>query len=637
MSKTLNKKIYLVPKWKLLFTLIATILLCRGSLLHAEENIEPSHEEETAALFGDSVIPVTTFGRQPRLINQVAENVTIITREDIKRLQAHTLGDALQFYPGVLAYPFRNSNDLSVPMIQGLPNRQALVIMDGVPLNNGSDGIMDINALPAASLERIEIVKGPAASVWGRSVGAVINLVSIDPNKERKLSGKIIGSLGTKQSEFGAVDVSGYFPETGTGYHLGSTGNHTNGFQKGIDGSGSSHYTKITQDIGPHTDLTGVFAWSQVDRNIIYTPEQNVRGTSKGTVYFGTGKLHHEFSPGSDFEAQIYAVSAQIDTKFYNLNAIPFVLPAGIQVQTQGIREETEGIQLSYKKSASKYWFTIGVDASQGSLRNSNFSLLPPPVNTHSTKYPYNVAEYISGGFNITNKLTLTGSYRYDWYSLFDNTHSPNLGLIYKITEKSLIRASYGYGYSLPTVASNSRSLETLWRAQIGLETNDIPFLWFKINGFYDRMNNVKLQLKFFDQTPEINHALTREGFEVEAKTTPFLNTTFGLGYTYAHIYNSDTGADIAGLPRHHLLLSAAYHAHGTDALLYARYINWNGTSSTDQVIWDFLLTQQLFSWDTGNANLTFSVRNMTNASQQSSPIFTNPPRRIDAGFTIYF
>jgi vitamin B12 transporter len=625
-------------KWKLIFTMVAVILLCRGTMLHADETIEPSHEEATAALFGDTVIPTTSFGRQPQLINQVAENVTIITKEDFERLQAHSLAAVLQYYPGVLAYPFRNSNDLSVAMVQGLPNRHTLITLDGVPLNNGSDGIMDIGALPIGHLERIEIVKGPAASVWGRSVGAVINLVTKEPNKERNLSGRITGSLGTKLSEFGGLIVSGYFPETGTGYFMTGGGNHTNGFQKGIDGSGSSFYAKLTQKIGLHTDISGMFARSVVSRNIIYNSGQNIRAESDGTVYSGIGKLHHNISPGSDFDVQIYAINAQIDTNFYTLQAIPFVLPVGdVNVRTQEIREETEGIQLSYKKSAFKYWFTLGVDASQSSLRNSNLSLMPTPTDIHSTKYPYNVAEYLSGGYNITDQLTLTGSYRFDWYNRYDNTHSPNLGLIYKISERSLLRASYGYGYSLPTVASNTSSFEKMWRAQIGVETNDIPFLWLKVNGFYDRMKNVRLQLKFFDQSPELNNALTREGVEIEAKTTPVLNTTFGIGYTYAHIFNTDTGSSIAGLPSHHLLLNATYRAHGTNASLFARYINWNSTEATDQVVWDFLLSQKVYGWETGDAIITFSVRNIFNASQQTSASFPNPPLRIDAGFLVHF
>ena len=117
----------------LLFLTVIYLFTC--NLLCAAE-IDQVDDEATAALFGDTVIPVTLFGRQVRSLNHVAENVTIITREDIDRLQAQSLADVLQYYTGVLPYPSRYSFDLSVPMVQGLPNRQTLVTLDGIPFND---------------------------------------------------------------------------------------------------------------------------------------------------------------------------------------------------------------------------------------------------------------------------------------------------------------------------------------------------------------------------------------------------------------------------------------------------------------------------------------------------------------------
>jgi hypothetical protein len=54
-------------------------------------------------------------------------------------------------------------------------------------------------------------------------------------------------------------------------------------------------------------------------------------------------------------------------------------------------------------------------------------------------------------------------------------------------------------------------------------------------------------------------------------------------------------------------------------------------------VVWDFLLSQRVLAWQTGNANITFSARNIFNANQQPSSTFPNPPLRIDAGFLVNF
>ncbi len=596
-------------------------------------------DELIANLYGDVITkPKITFGRSPRLLSEVAENVTVITREDIARLQAQTLDDVFQYYPGILPYPSRMSSDLSVPMLQGLPNRQTLITLDGIPLNNLSDGAVDIGIIPVGFLERIEIVKGPASSVWGRSVGAVINLVTQEPEKDRLLSGRITGSLGTQQTGYGDFNLSGTNQKSGTGYFLAATGHQTSGFQKGIDGSGRSVYAKLTQKLGSKTNLSALFGRTAADRNFLYLPQQNVRGTNEAAAYFGISRIQHRLSPSSDLDASFYFYNLSVDNIFYNLAPMPPFIPvSGVKLQAQGIREEIEGLQLAYKKNSADYWLNFGIDASTSSLRNTDLSLAPPPKNNRKVSHPNNVAEYISGGYNLTPKLTLTASFRYDWYSKLDSTYSPNLGAIYKLDDKTILRATYGYGYSLPTISSGSTAFETLWRVQAGAETNHIPGLWLKANAFYDKTSNVKLQLKFFDQEPEVNKSLTREGFELEAKTIPVLNTSFGLGYTYTHIFNTDNGSDIPGLPRHHLLLNAHYKAHDTDALLVARYINWNNMNSRDSLIWDLLITQKIQSWNTGDISLQFGFRNIFGGVQSSTPTFPNPPLRFNGGIQVTF
>lgn len=598
-----------------------------------------SDDELTAAMYGDTVTPPkTTFGRSPRLLSEIAENVTVISKEDIARLQAQTIDDVFQYYPGILPYPSRMSSDLSVPMLQGLPNRQTLVTLDGIPLNNLSDGAVDIGIIPVGFLERIEIVKGPASSVWGRSVGAVINLVTQEPEKNRPVSGRITGSLGTRQTGYGDINLSGGSEKSGTGYFLAATGRQTSGFQKGIDGHGRSIYAKLTQELGIKTDLSALFARTAADRNFLYLPQQNVRGTNEGAAYFGIARLRHRLSSSSDLDASLYFYNLSVDNTFYNLGPMPPFIPiSGVKVQSQGIREEIEGLQLAYKKNSSDYWLTIGIDASTSSLRNSDFSLAPPPKNNRKVSHPYNIAEYISGGYTLTKDLTLTASFRYDWYSKLDGTYSPNLGAIYKLDDKTILRATYGYGYSLPTISSGSRTFETLWRIQAGAETNHIPGVWLKANAFYDRTRNVKLQLKFFDQSTEVNKDLTREGFEIEAKTIPVFNTSFGLGYSYTHIFNTDSGSDIPGLPRHHLILNTLYRAHDTDALLVARYINWNNKTAKDSLIWDLLITKKIHLWETGDISLQFSVRNIFGGEQSSTPTFPNPPLRVNGGIQVTF
>lgn len=599
-------------------------------------------DELAAAMYGDEVIPVrTTFGRSPRLLSEVAENVTVITKEDIARLQARTVDEVLRYYSGVLPYPNRMPSDLSVPVVQGLPNRQCLVTLDGIPLNNLSDGVVDIAVVPVGFLERIEIVKGPAASVWGRSVGAVINLVTQEPEADRMVSGRVTGSLGMRNTGYGDITLSGSSRKTGTGYFLAATAHQTDGFHEGIDGEGRAVYAKLTQKIGEATNISALFARSAVDRNFLYLPQGPplpVRGENSGAAYFGIGRIQHKVSASAEIDASIYFYNLAVDNSIHNLAPIPPMLPVpGIRVQFQGVREETEGVQIAYKRNTGRYWLTLGVDATTSSLRNSDMSLSPPPRNSRNVSHPYSVSEYLSGGYNVTQQLTATASLRYDWYSQLDDTWSPSLGLIYKLDEQTVLRATYGYGYSLPTISSGSSRFETLWRAQVGAETNHLPGVWLKVNGFYDRTANVKLNLKFFDQGAEVNKNLTREGFEIEAKTAPLFNVSLGLGYTYTHIFNSDNDSELRGMPRHHLVLSGNYRANGTDLMVVGHYVNWNTPTASDSLVWDLLLSQKLHSWDRGGMSLCFGVHNIFGGRQYATPVLPNTPLRVDGGLQVEF
>lgn len=363
-----------------------------------------------------------------------------------------------------------------------------------------------------------------------------------------------------------------------------------------------------------------------------------MRGQNNGAAYFGIGRIQHKLSASAGVDASIYFYNLAVDNSIYNLTPIPPLLPApGIKVQFQGVREETEGVQIAYKRDTSRYWLTLGVDAAISSLRNSDQSLAPPPRNSRNVSHPYSVAEYLSGGYNITQQLTATASVRYDWFSQLDDTWSPSLGLIYKLDEQTVLRATYGYGYSLPTISSGSSRFETLWRVQVGAETNHLPGVWIKANGFYDRTSNVKLNLKFFDQGPEVNRNLTREGFEVEAKTVPLFNVSFGLGYTYTHIFNTDNDGEVRGMPRHHLVLSGNYRADGTDLMLVGHYVNWNSASASDSLVWDLLLSRRLYSWDRGGMSLRFGVHNIFGGRQYATPVFPNTPLRVDGGLQVEF
>jgi len=127
-------------------------------------------------------VKVTTVSRNPQRLTQVASAVFVITQDDIRRSGATSIPDALRMAPGVQVE--RIGTDKWAVSIRGFNGRfsnKLQVLMDGrsvySPLFSGTlweqqDTLME-------DIERIEVIRGPAATVWGvNSVNGVINIIT---------------------------------------------------------------------------------------------------------------------------------------------------------------------------------------------------------------------------------------------------------------------------------------------------------------------------------------------------------------------------------------------------------------------------------------------------------------------------
>ena len=201
---------------------VIAFLISTGPALASDAAVSPFLDME-------DLTPVVSYGRSPQPVSRIADNVTVITKDEILRLQS--LDDLIKYHTGVSPFPNRMPGDLSMAMVQGFPTRQALITYDGIPLNSFILGGADIGLIPMYNIERIEIIKGPAASMWGRSVGAVINFITSDPDPERKAGGELHYRVGERNTDSGYAVVNGTFEETDTGYYLAGFLGKTDGFQ----------------------------------------------------------------------------------------------------------------------------------------------------------------------------------------------------------------------------------------------------------------------------------------------------------------------------------------------------------------------------------------------------------------------
>ena len=120
----------------------------------------------------DLVISAT---RHPKPIAKTAENITIVTAEEIRNMNAHSVADVLNRVPGLFVNYNQDFAAPSLIKIQGSDEHHVLVLLDGVRWNFLAGGNAEVNSIPVDIIDRIEVVRGPASSAWGSSLGGVVN------------------------------------------------------------------------------------------------------------------------------------------------------------------------------------------------------------------------------------------------------------------------------------------------------------------------------------------------------------------------------------------------------------------------------------------------------------------------------
>lgn len=199
---------------------------------------------------------VVTGARGERRAGDAVQPTEIITRAQIEALGVRDLPQLLQQHPGVeMVYTSRGTG----LRLQGMDPEYVLILIDGQRVAGRSGAFTDISRFSLREIERVEIVKGPAAALYGAdAIGGVINLITRRPT--RKFEGSARGMFGTLMEG----DVRGY-----VGSKLGPVELR----------AGGGYRTRQPYDWDkrdPATSGAGVKR-ADADLEVAYAPDENLR------------------------------------------------------------------------------------------------------------------------------------------------------------------------------------------------------------------------------------------------------------------------------------------------------------------------------------------------------------------------
>ncbi|NII11249.1 TonB-dependent vitamin B12 receptor [Oleiagrimonas sp. C23AA] len=123
----------------------------------------------------DPVVVTATRTAEP--VSHTLAPVTVITRADIDRLQPESLQDLLTGLPGVAFSNAGGMGQQTSLFLRGTNSTHTLVLIDGVRIGSVSAGLAAFEQIPVDQIQRIEIVRGPRASLYGAdAIGGVIQI-----------------------------------------------------------------------------------------------------------------------------------------------------------------------------------------------------------------------------------------------------------------------------------------------------------------------------------------------------------------------------------------------------------------------------------------------------------------------------
>lgn len=165
-----------------------------------------------------AVIGNRTLQHEPDIVG----DVSVIPRAALQRAAQSSLTEVLNRSRAVEAISYGGPQTVSRLFIRGSNSNQVLVLIDGVRINAATHGGAALNALSAHDIERIEILRGAASSLYGAdAVGGVINIVT-RKRREDGVSAHATVGAGTHSTQKVDVDVDGghdgWYYAFGAGY-----------------------------------------------------------------------------------------------------------------------------------------------------------------------------------------------------------------------------------------------------------------------------------------------------------------------------------------------------------------------------------------------------------------------------------
>lgn len=395
----------------------------------------------------------------------------------LKRNPTPSIFEALQNVNGVRPQINCNVCNTGDIHINGLEGPYTLVLIDGMPIVSGLGTVYGLSGIPNSLIDQIEIVKGPASSLYGsEAVGGLINII-------------------TKH----AVEAPTFFAEsfaTGWGEFNFDLGTKF-GVGKKTDVLMGVNYFKYDNPIDNNndnfTDLT------LQDRISVFQKWNFKRGDSK--IFSVAGRFFYEDRWGGELQwtpefrggdeiygESIYTRRWEVIGKYQLPIKEKMMLSVSYNDHAQNsvygdvsyIADQRIGFgQLTWDKSIGKHDLLFG-----SALRYNFYDDNTPATANENGNFVDEIwipSLFIQDEYKISQKHSLLGGLRYDYDSRHGNIFTPRAAYRWKITDNDILRLNTGTGFRVVNLFTEDHAALTGSRDVVIEEALD-PEQSFNVN-----------------------------------------------------------------------------------------------------------------------------------------------------------
>jgi len=565
---------------------------------------------------------VVTATQIEALRSSVPNSVSILSQEDIRSGGETSLLSLINkrvpglfvTERGVLGYGASDgaAGNISIRGSGGSPNTEVLVLTDGRPQMMGLFGHPLPDTYVTSGVERVEVIRGPASLMYGtNAMGGVINIIS--DKGVGTYAGAAYGSFNTEKLE------------VGTGYGFGGGGISVTANHEGTDGHRPSSDFKLnTGSIRGNVSLSPHYSFSadaRVTRFRSYDP-----GPASAPV------VDHwvDITRGSSGFA--------LEDRFENVQgALKAFFNFGVHDIYDGFHSTDNNLGLLLYQEFTLFpgsLFTAGIDYMRygGRAENTAFAA------DFGEHFVNELGAYVLVQQQFAGRLTANAGVRYNRHSLYGGTAVPQLGLAFRATGATTIKASASRGFRSPTIRelylfpapTPTLRPETMWSYDLGVLQTIGQIASVELTGFLTEGDNMIRTTGYFpDLTLDNSGHFTHRGLEFSGTVTPVLELSMDLTYGFLV-----PGQETAANPRHKLYLGGMYRWNPLVLSLGIQYVaGLYGDDAGREPLSDYALLSARASWAISDVFSVYAAgENLLDREYQILYDYPMPGRTLIAG-----